>query len=779
MGIRGLLHLLQPYRVALEFPLLPQAVVAAADDDADVQASADATHSRPGAVRLELADQDDSDGFALSKDAVRNHRDSYSGRSRPSLSPPLASSRSSFPDPDPDPSTAHPAQHQHSDLSSVTNAVDGAVYAVVDGPALAYHAYHVALSGRRLAENALDALPTYDEVGRIATDLLDTLQAHGIRVAVIFFDGALPEPKRDVRIQRLSAYLRQLEHYRSVHSFHFGPMSDCSIVDRLASAAVDTPATAPLTGSDEGADDRSKRSAEINRHKNDETNYNDDGNRTRKQNNRGSTPSTPCFSPAQVPAKLKLLPALPFLVPSIIETLHKTAYAGRAVVVPGEADSFCAAYAKDREAMIVTSDSDLLIYDLGPHGSVALLKDIEHQSAASSNGAERRSCLRVMRYEPASMARRFGLKTLDTLAFALHEDPHKSFSTCLQRARCLQSDPSLAYLEFAASYAAANAASALANVAVGAAPLRGLDPRVSEWVRDGQDLGLLRLPPEVRALLVAKTASAPARMYLPVLIEDASRSSAWDVGADVRTLAYSVFRPARPSAACSTKEVVRRGNRIVETSVQHLDLPSVLEMLGHFQALVKHLHSLDVSRRLVWPLIALYMMCSHLQRDGRKLPSAAMLNALLVRRRPYRNWEHVQWSAQMQAAAYSLRMLHQCLDLGMLSPHSSSGCDVTAAIETTTELLRTLPSLASWFDEDVLVDDAAIDQAVRMLLDALGVDTADRTCADEQLTGKQRKKKRKKERAAAKAAQTGDMGTNVSLPNMFSLLATGSLGNDA
>lgn len=57
-------------------------------------------------------------------------------------------------------------------------------YIVVDGPSLAYHAYHRAVAGRYHARNALEAMPSHDEVAAIAADFLATFEAHNISMYV-------------------------------------------------------------------------------------------------------------------------------------------------------------------------------------------------------------------------------------------------------------------------------------------------------------------------------------------------------------------------------------------------------------------------------------------------------------------------------------------------------------------------------------------------------------------------------------------------------------------
>ena len=54
--------------------------------------------------------------------------------------------------------------------------------AIIDGPGLAYHAYHRALSRRTTARNALEAAPSYAEIGHIAVTWLKTLDQHGLRM---------------------------------------------------------------------------------------------------------------------------------------------------------------------------------------------------------------------------------------------------------------------------------------------------------------------------------------------------------------------------------------------------------------------------------------------------------------------------------------------------------------------------------------------------------------------------------------------------------------------
>lgn len=54
--------------------------------------------------------------------------------------------------------------------------------AIIDGPGLAYHAYHRALTRRTHARNALEAAPSYTELGHITVAWLRALEQHGLRM---------------------------------------------------------------------------------------------------------------------------------------------------------------------------------------------------------------------------------------------------------------------------------------------------------------------------------------------------------------------------------------------------------------------------------------------------------------------------------------------------------------------------------------------------------------------------------------------------------------------
>ena len=53
---------------------------------------------------------------------------------------------------------------------------------IIDGPGLAYHVYHKILAYRPRTLNAVDAIPTYSQIGNAAITFLDELGSYGLRM---------------------------------------------------------------------------------------------------------------------------------------------------------------------------------------------------------------------------------------------------------------------------------------------------------------------------------------------------------------------------------------------------------------------------------------------------------------------------------------------------------------------------------------------------------------------------------------------------------------------
>ena len=303
----------------------------------------------------------------------------------------------------------------------------------------------------------------------------------------IYFDGYLPAHKQETRFKRLESNRQELRKFKAKHPEGVPILSDTS---QLASASITT-----STFVDKPF----------------------------------------CYH--------RGIPAAPFLVASVIETILESKYAAVTDVVPGEADTFCAVAARKagRGALILTNDSDLLIHDTGPDGSIAFLTQVEI-STEDGDTKHSKTCdtIRVNCFRSLEIAQRLDLENCKRLAFEIKCNP----STTLQAAiQCTKRPP----LD----------ASALEEF------LSEFDPELSVLDGSQQDRGLdwdrqiyRYLDPRVSELvlqLINQTSIQPINIYLPSLIEDPDRASAWSSTAEDRAFTYSCLQHYSKARHDSTK----------------------------------------------------------------------------------------------------------------------------------------------------------------------------------------------------------------------------------
>lgn len=113
----------------------------------------------------------------------------------------------------------------------------------------------------------------------------------------------------------------------------------------------------------------------------------------------------------------------PFLVPLIIESLLDSRFAARTEVIPEEADPWCAVFARNNEALILTDDSDLAIYDIG-NGKVSFLGSLTKQRC------ERCTSIGIFTriLQPDRFALDFSTTDIKEAAYKLHVTTRSSVS---------------------------------------------------------------------------------------------------------------------------------------------------------------------------------------------------------------------------------------------------------------------------------------------------------------------------------------------------------------
>lgn len=77
--------------------------------------------------------------------------------------------------------------------SQDTAEQESATNAIIDGPSLAYHVYYVCLAQRSGARNAIEAAPSYEELGQAAVWWLEQIEQYGLKMYVFLEAVTLKE----------------------------------------------------------------------------------------------------------------------------------------------------------------------------------------------------------------------------------------------------------------------------------------------------------------------------------------------------------------------------------------------------------------------------------------------------------------------------------------------------------------------------------------------------------------------------------------------------------
>ena len=483
---------------------------------------------------------------------------------------------------------------------------------VIDGPSLVYHVYDGLLRRMTPAEIASATMPTYSEVIAGVGSLIKALCDKGVMLEAMFFDGDLPVSKRGVRLERMEKTRKQLEDFRQLNPVLL---------------AFETRGTS-------------------------------------------STDDTWDLRHRPISSVRHTLPPLPFLVPAVIEALKASGDIRHVQVVPEEADIACARSGRASGAAVLTNDSDLALYDLGPDGCVLILRSLTSQDVKNSrrselsNGIEHdqvqddsrlvASCLR-----PVKIAQRIGLSSLLKLGFDRFQDPSVGTNMITKRAR--ESSPDgkrkTEFEEFRKEFEITNLPTVPKSSCL-------LDPRTSEFI--------------VQSL----TSPEAPQVHLPILYEDPSRDSSWEYGLAYRQLAYSiVYSSKQHKVPENVIEYVRRGSRIAETTVSMLrddEAKTAVRTLSQSlstafkTASSNEIHPPpppDLDSIPEWYAAGLVTVLQH-KLDNLKAPfSHASLDRLFgintnkpANKKFTPTWEDLHLLANTHAALYSWRMLKQIVD---------------------------------------------------------------------------------------------------------------------
>ncbi|KAK2802418.1 hypothetical protein FQN51_004481 [Onygenales sp. PD_10] len=483
---------------------------------------------------------------------------------------------------------------------------------IIDGPGLVYDIYYRLLSWADESLNPIDAQPSGNDVSVGVMLFLMGLRGRGVRVEKIYFDGGLPLSKRPTRLERMEKTRQKLETL-------------------CRETAGGFKAASVRRGDVDGQ-------VNVNRRK--------------------------VFERRQVPRRFKNLPENPFMMATVIEDLvrgrwtgvevrkwgggvegvggdEENVFAGVAEIVPGEADMWCAEAARDYGAAVLTGDSDLLVHDLGPNGSVIFFDSIEADSSSGDG-------IRATQLCPAAIASSLGVVSIQRLAYELKRDPHTSFANLIRHAKSTDGsvEKSASFIAFMKEY---NPPS-LPPASPAPTGVSHTDPKLSELHAQYTANPLLSHPHE------------PPHIYLPILTESHDRRTAWTHGSSIRLMAYSLLNQHQPpqSRHETVLENIRKGRRIAQTPLPLLSPRDLARKLQAFVSLVSSIitsHSDESNNMTIWKSLALHEILSHMAPADR--PSPGRLRRFLAR--DYcgekLEWEDIHLHAQMGAVVYSVRLL--------------------------------------------------------------------------------------------------------------------------
>ncbi|EXJ90430.1 hypothetical protein A1O1_03531 [Capronia coronata CBS 617.96] len=476
---------------------------------------------------------------------------------------------------------------------------------ILDGPSIVYYVYNKLLAYKTVGSSTSTAaavpVPTYEEINQASHRFLDQLTSHGLEIENIFFDGGLPQAKRDTRLTRMERLRQQLDAYRKAHPESFPIVSS----RLLQHQHVDL----------------------------DKALWNTSVMATRKAS----------------------LPAPPFMVASVIESLRGSPQWGDKVqLVPGEADLFCALAAKESGAAILTNDSDLAVHDLGSEGRIVLLQSIEKQSivVTPTPTSPKETIVTALALNPSHMAERLDVTSLLRFGFERSIDHSLSVSMVRERAR---DDSRLEkyraeYALFAEQYLASPAAAGPVRVSPAALNATCIDPRTAELIVDIADTPHIYLTPLV------EDPSRDSSWSYGVEIRQLAYSLLATVNAKTEGVTKSqiVTEYARKGQRIAATKVTA-----LSIAKNH---DRVRETLGLLQNCVSS--STDNKSILSWYILAIRIIYQQKVDAGKNVPTLSQtlhLLGLTASSKIPVSWDEIHLLANAHAVLYSCRMLKQIM----------------------------------------------------------------------------------------------------------------------
>jgi len=315
---------------------------------------------------------------------------------------------------------------------------------------------------------------------------------------------------------------------------------------------------------------------------------------------------------------------------------------------------------------VLSGDSDFMVHDLGE--AIAVFHPLSMQVCEKCAGWK----LTAKTFSPDEVVKTLDVPGMLELAFWVKKDGYLSLAEAAKKARLEMDDQAKdGFAEFAKEFL--DMEGEYERETRMPAGCENSDNRVSELI-----------------LQVVNNREAPWCIYLPPLLEDPDRASAWLPSKSIRHLAYSLLVRGCDHVAGCVQEFGRSGQRVLPYKLSVMLAKDIDDAAKTCQTRVAALR--DNLKLSSWPafwimfaLIEVYLW--HLQED-RTPPSLGTIASGLGRVSSGRlDWQTLHLVAQVDGYLYSLRMLAQ-----------TTGAFQPQEVSTSLESLQKIPEMTPRLD---------------------------------------------------------------------------------
>ncbi|KAF3223667.1 hypothetical protein TWF679_000105 [Orbilia oligospora] len=233
-------------------------------------------------------------------------------------------------------------------------------------------------------------------------------------------------------------------------------------------------------------------------------------------------------------------PSPPFIIAAFSTVIRRHERFGRVLkTVAGEADAFCAAAAGTggggRISVVFTGDSDLVVYPHSQYSRVAILDDV-HFEYIPDEGSK----VKVLLWSPWDIERKLGGSNSNI-------EGDEPAMRIMKLAWCLV----IKDVSRVSKVITSGKGDGLGSVKVGGEfreqyllpDVGKVEDERLEGILDSRAAEVVYASPRFRGLChpPVKESGKEAEVYLPVLLEDITKSSVWSIGRETRKLAYQIL----------------------------------------------------------------------------------------------------------------------------------------------------------------------------------------------------------------------------------------------